>query len=377
MKLKKKFLKLLGKTTVVPIKLRERPAKEGNNLEYADKFALGHELRRAREKSSQDLRDIANLLRIRYEYLKAIEEGDIEALPGSTYMVGFVKTYAKYLGLDPKQSVRIFKSSTRNREPTNITVFPSPAPEGKVPGRVVIFLTILIGAGIFLVWDKSQETTAVAPNHLNIKLENSQNISPEIAAKKPASDEKMPDMFSDKQQKQHVEKRNLLIIKSKESRTPQASEQINKSGTLLPKHNINSVIKKQNSAPALPYNNKQQPEVAALVEKASNKLHALNKKKTPNTISIKGLPRISIEATSNSWVQIQASNSDILYRQILKTGDTYDVPDRNDLFLTTGNIQALILKINGKQISEIESPTRIAKNIALTSKNLFKLSGNN
>ena len=111
MKLKKKFLKLLGKTTVVPKKLREHPAKEVNNLEYADKFALGHELRRAREKSSQDLRDIANLLRIRYEYLKAIEEGDIEALPGSTYMVGFVKTYAKYLGLDPKQSVRFFKSS--------------------------------------------------------------------------------------------------------------------------------------------------------------------------------------------------------------------------------------------------------------------------
>ena len=149
-----------------------------------------------------------------------------------------------------------FKSSTRNREPTNITVFPSPAPEGKVPGRVVIFSTILIGAGIFLVWDKSQETIAVAPNHLNIKLENSQIMSPEIAAKKPASDEKMPDMFSDKQQKQHVEKRNLLIIKSKESRTPQASEQINKSGTLLPKHKINSVIKKQNSAPALPITNK-------------------------------------------------------------------------------------------------------------------------
>ena len=86
---------------------------------------------------------------------------------------------------------------------------------------------------------------------------------------------------------------------------------------------------------------------------------------------------VSIEATSNSWVQIQASNSDILYSQILKTGDTYDVPDRHDLFLTTGNIQVLIIKINGKQISRIESPTRIVKNIALTSENLFKLSSNN
>ena len=142
MKLKKKFLKLFGKATVTPIKLKENSTKSFSSTEYLDKFALGKELRQTRERSRQDLREIASLLRIRYEYLKAIEEGDFEALPGNTYMIGFVKTYAKYLGLDPKKSDRFFKTSTHNKEPTNITVFPTPAPEGKIPGKIVIFTSI-------------------------------------------------------------------------------------------------------------------------------------------------------------------------------------------------------------------------------------------
>ena len=377
MKLKKKFLKLFGKATVTPIKLKENSTKSFSSTEYLDKFALGKELRQTRERSRQDLREIASLLRIRYEYLKAIEEGDFEALPGNTYMIGFVKTYAKYLGLDPKKSDRFFKTSTHNKEPTNITVFPSPAPEGKIPGKIVIFTSILVGAGIFLVWDKSQETIEVKPNHLNIKLRNAQSINPGTAQQKPALEAKMSSNNSGEQERQHVAKRKLLIIESKEVRTPQVFEKKSKSKPLLPKNKINLVIKKQNSLPALPYENKQEPEVAKIVEKATVKLPASNRQKASNTEAVGGLSRISIEATSNSWVQIQASNSDILYSQILKTGDTYDVPDRHDLFLTTGNIQVLIIKINGKQISRIESPTRIVKNIALTSENLFKLSSNN
>ena len=81
MKLKKKFLKLFGKATATPIKLKENSTKSFSSTEYLDKFALGNELRQTRERSRQDLRDIASLLRIRYEYLKAIEEGDFEALP--------------------------------------------------------------------------------------------------------------------------------------------------------------------------------------------------------------------------------------------------------------------------------------------------------
>ncbi len=66
-------------------------------------------LLRAREEYGQDLRSVSDSLRTRYTYLLAIEEGRFNDLPGATYAVGFVRTYADYLGLDSEEIVRRFK----------------------------------------------------------------------------------------------------------------------------------------------------------------------------------------------------------------------------------------------------------------------------
>ena len=62
--------------------------------------ATGRELRDRREARGGDLVEIAETLCIRREFLDAIERGDHGALPGTAYAVGFVRTYARHLGLD-------------------------------------------------------------------------------------------------------------------------------------------------------------------------------------------------------------------------------------------------------------------------------------
>ena len=61
----------------------------------------------------------------------------------------------------------------------------------------------------------------------------------------------------------------------------------------------------------------------------------------------------------------------------MKTGETYTVPNRNDLLLSTGNIRVLVIRINGRQIPKFAGSTRVAKDIALTKENLLKTSDNN
>ena len=61
----------------------------------------------------------------------------------------------------------------------------------------------------------------------------------------------------------------------------------------------------------------------------------------------------------------------------MRTDETYTVPNRNDLLLSTGNIGVLIIRINGRQIPKFASSTRVAKDIALTKENLLETSGNN
>lgn len=61
---------------------------------------VGDRLRAARLAAGIDLSDIATKTRVPLRHLHSIEGGDYAALPGSTYCVGFVKAYARVVGLD-------------------------------------------------------------------------------------------------------------------------------------------------------------------------------------------------------------------------------------------------------------------------------------
>ena len=56
------------------------------------------------------LPDVATALRIRLPYLEAIEDGRWPELPGNAYALGFVRAYAKLLGLDPEEMARRFRA---------------------------------------------------------------------------------------------------------------------------------------------------------------------------------------------------------------------------------------------------------------------------
>jgi hypothetical protein len=60
---------------------------------------LGSYLRAARETRGLDLRDAAQQTRIGINYLKAIEDEDFSKLPGEVFVKGFLKNYARFLGL--------------------------------------------------------------------------------------------------------------------------------------------------------------------------------------------------------------------------------------------------------------------------------------
>ena len=62
--------------------------------------SVGAKLRSLREAEGLSLNEIANRTRVPIRHLEAIETSDYSALPGSTYTIGFTRSYAKALGLD-------------------------------------------------------------------------------------------------------------------------------------------------------------------------------------------------------------------------------------------------------------------------------------
>ena len=101
-------------------------------------------LKQTRERYGQSLRDVSANLRIRLAYLQAIEGGRFRELPGPTYAVGFVRSYAEYLGLDAAEIVRRFKGEVEGLDNRTHLAFPEPPPEGKVPGGALIIVSLLV-----------------------------------------------------------------------------------------------------------------------------------------------------------------------------------------------------------------------------------------
>lgn len=73
--------------------------------------ALGEELRAAREARSLSLSDVSERIHIRTMYLQSLEDEDWGAIAAPVYVRGFLRTYARFLGLDPEDAVQRFNAT--------------------------------------------------------------------------------------------------------------------------------------------------------------------------------------------------------------------------------------------------------------------------
>ena len=73
-------------------------------------FEIGASLREARLRQGLDFPEIESGTKVRGKYLQALEEENFDTLPGETYIKGFLRTYADYLGLDGQLYVDEFNS---------------------------------------------------------------------------------------------------------------------------------------------------------------------------------------------------------------------------------------------------------------------------
>ena len=97
----------------------------------------------ARTAAGIELIDIARETRIPLRHLKAIEAERHEDLPALPYAIGFVKTYARAVGLDPEVVATQFRSETTKSAhvPTPLTL--EPLDERRLPARALVVASIV------------------------------------------------------------------------------------------------------------------------------------------------------------------------------------------------------------------------------------------
>lgn len=108
---------------------------------------LGELLKSKREEKNLELLQVSESTKIPQKLLTALEEGDYDAFASEVYLKGFLKNYAKYLGLDSQKVHAIYRRERSLQEEESLKEAQRPLEEPKAiitPGRLVFVLTLII-----------------------------------------------------------------------------------------------------------------------------------------------------------------------------------------------------------------------------------------
>ncbi|MBI1326769.1 MAG: DUF4115 domain-containing protein [Alphaproteobacteria bacterium] len=108
------------------------------NSEFYTDIPVGEILRRARTQAKLTIPQVEIALRIRAQLLEALERSDYSQLPGPVYTIGFVRTYAEFLGLDGNKMIALLKTQTGNSQWRAELHLPVAVRETNMPNLLII-----------------------------------------------------------------------------------------------------------------------------------------------------------------------------------------------------------------------------------------------
>jgi len=159
------------------------PDSEQNDMPLPS-VAAGQRLREAREALGLNREDVARELRLQEKLITALEEGDRSQLPPSAFISGYLRSYARLLGLPAEQLIadylaeRVPPSLYRATDRTGVQIVSSRDPKFKIATFVVVAVTLLL----FAAWWANQRFSFISTPTQTAETSGDQH---EIAAKLP------------------------------------------------------------------------------------------------------------------------------------------------------------------------------------------------
>lgn len=351
---------------------------------------LGDLMRGERATIGKSLLDVQRELKIKATYIAAIENADVSAFETQGFVAGYVRSYARYLGMDPDWAFEKFcaeanftvahgmsaaaSSSTMTKRVVqdygdplanpNATFIPrSESLFARIePGAIgsVLVLAALIGAIGYGGWSVLQEVQRVqlapvdqAPSVV-AEIDPLSSVKPveqivgETAGDAPESDEtdvaqaaQSPELLD---RLYRPEALDVPVLTSRDG--PIASIDPRQTGTL---------------------GNAQTPEmIAAAVNDALDQAA-----EAPVQVVADAAPNLEIFAVRPSWVRVQSVDGTVLFEKILDAGERYAVPQLEEApLLRAGNSGSIYFGVNGKTYGPAATDASVVKNLALSADSL-------
>ena len=362
---------------------------------------LGIELSKARIELDLELEEVSKITRIQLSHLIAIEEGRFKDLPGNTYSIGFLRTYADFLDLDSTTLIKRYKDITSGIQPNIANLdFPEPVKEGRSPGPWLILGMLILAAVAYGIWyyishDSSEgDMVADLSSHLvessDVPAEEAyEEIIDEVnqAIKKSNNNSAVNNIDTSKESTDaQNEIDNLVVNKLEESLIENASDSeiiIENSGTSEPQLDAGNpdVLWSSNEQISEEINPNISDDVTNILstdnesfDSQTAQLTSSNDSSGTSEPQVYGQTnknvRIIITATDDSWLQVQGPSNELLITRILRKGDIYRVPDRKNLLMSTGNAGVLEISVDNLVVKPLGPIGAVRRDVLLNPESL-------
>jgi len=380
---------------------------------YPVDIGVGELMRLTRERLGHELQSVANQLRIRLSYLEAIEESRFRDLPGTTYAVGFVRSYADYLGLDGADIVRRFREEAARIHGQTKLILPALSAEGKLPRAAVLLvsvvgLAVLYGAWYYrssqqeselpLITEVPDRLVALPPDPPAASgsapvrpLEVSRTADPAESSTSLVAPTAPPDgPMASQAPAASVDPASSSVdtgsgvanaaTPAASVNDPAASTEVPANGTdTVPSSSPTPAVAAPDSEPAVaepPATAATNPTttgpswMSSMTIESIPPAPALPAAESPETVQQAAVApdaagTIVLEARMDSWVEIRDADGRRVFARILAPGERYEVPAQPGLTLKTGNAGGLDVLVDGQKVPPLGDTGKVIDKIAL------------
>jgi cytoskeleton protein RodZ len=330
-------------------------------LRPARRRTVGQLLKETRESFGSDIPHVAAALRIRADYIEAIEEGRYDRLPAAVYALGFLKGYAVHLGLDGDEAVRRFKLEAAGLEAQRDLTFPVPLAERSVPGGAMVLAALILAVCGYGLWYYLSATTRprlervaplpaeLAPPSAPVEAPAPPAAAPPAAvAPVPAPPAETPPQPPSASLSQNTPAA-LPPVKPAAAgpATPPAPPpgSVTTGAVTASEPTSPPTAAEASSSPAAEGSLPPVPAQALAPPKPPEEPHEYGR--------ANGRTRVVVRAVSESWIQVRDQDKKAIFTRKLLPGDSYRVPDEPGATLTTGKGTGLVFTVDGQQAPPI------------------------
>lgn len=349
---------------------------------------LGDLMRGERATMGKSLLDVQRELHIRATYISAIEAGDLSVFEAPSFVAGYVRSYARYLGMDPdwcyakfcaetnfsvnpelmrteRSAPKPVKVTPRDMEPgllsrTRLAVEPDPLWRRVDPaalGSLAVLLALIVGLG-YGGWTVLQEVQRVNLVPADQPPEVMAELDPVMSGAAPRADRDEAGTLrvgqSDDARPDGSLTRAEGIVRDYRPEALDVPAMVSRDGPIA------AINPRRDSEDADP--------TRAAIDQA---LSGLSEEDAlaPGEVRVTsaGPPKVEVLAVRPSWIRVRAADGTVLFEKILDAGERYAVPQAEEAAtLRAGNSGSVYLLVDGKPFGPTAPGAQVIDQVSLS-----------